>query len=1393
MADYQRKNIKMNPVGMSLAYPPDLMPDGLFPFLQNTRFDRNGAIKKRNKLNIVKDLSSAATGNVYLIRRLRYGANDSRLIHIGNKLLLHNLVSDALSVLDTNFVAAQNTTSIVGIRPEESINPYLYIANTNRFRKFSSDGDYVEVGITAPNSPCVAKIASNVEKIIDEIDGTGYTNGGAAGVTVVVNRIPNTTTITSFVFDVGASGWVSIVPATFPAALQPKTILLLNDATIPVSEQIIVDDVIPAYLSVGVATIASIKYDSGTTGDCTIQLSVTPEDLQENAILLLGGTEYVRVKAVIDSVSQGKSAIRVSTVGTFSAGTTVSGKASLRAYTQNIGYTITNSTLSTDAMKIPFAAAGIGYAQKIVNIDLSRISNRAIGENDILRMAILLSDTSALDEGQIQLDVSQTGGTFTNYLFYPFTPSSLTQSYKQTAASTLAQQQLIQRIQLRQQIIGRVGSRFADVGGRVDVIESGIDIEDIANFNISGIDVPNELSLGDSQWSVLEIPISQLLQNRVGTDASRTLKDITAIRFSFKANAVLDAYVDSFSIGGTYELDSFLSNEGVINNYFWTYRYRSSKTRAVSAFAPPNRNGLFVSRGRGELTFTASLDAQVDKIDIYRFGGRLTDFYYIGTKENSSSTFFDELPDANAIKNPVADFNYYKPFTILDKSRKGVCDIIGTEVSFVSGDNFNTAWSRGSQIIIDGVSNALYNSPSSTTKLTLNKSVGNLVGVTFYLPAPRLVGQTLPTIFGPFGEGNLGLIVFGLGNTNAQGTIYWLDGNSPDTMHDINSLEITSPDEPLIDGCIYRKVPYVFTNRRAFSLSPRITNDGQLTFYAEEVEGFRGVRSKGCITVLDAMYFVANDGVYKFDGGNVSLISYDLYPLFPTDSVNNQQWFLGNSGLLINGILTSSIVTLTGYRNYLYLFCDGLVYVYDLTRDKFISRDSSSFSLVSILGDESQYVDELVLGGISEYYKFTSLKSGIGVEINFTSKIYTPSLDFGDTRILKEFFEATIDYEPNSLTVTPHVGIAAYLDNYYIPILLVSPNITAGSPNREKALIEYSDVVKGVNISFELTLLSELVKIYEIEPAYLPAKEKIKHRYTDWSNGGFGGSKVLKELIVDADTFGQDVELDLEGDGGVLIETITINSNVRKRVAYSIPDNYTTLFRIRQHDTNKDWLLYDVDIRFEEAPDSILTASIWLDELPFRKKFLQRIIVDADTNGGDVIANIETDENIVVVSNIVLNHNGRGQKSYDFPPVIGYLFRLVPQSAVRIFKIDWKYDIEPEGQKIWRTQPTTHDISGYQFIRESVLAIKSTTDVLYSVIIDGVPYNYLIDSTDGSYKKIQVSMKAIKGQIFEYKIVSSEEVILVQKDCEIHVHSINGGDEQIKNPFGHLSREIGTA
>jgi hypothetical protein len=132
-----------------------------------------------------------------------------------------------------------------------------------------------------------------------------------------------------------------------------------------------------------------------------------------------------------------------------------------------------------------------------------------------------------------------------------------------------------------------------------------------------------------------------------------------------------------------------------------------------------NRSGFETSRNRIVLTPTVSSDAQVTKIDIVRIGGTLNELHIIGTMPNSG-TFNDDFPDDVATAGQAISMqdvlNLAQPFPVLDIPRTGTCDVKGTEVTWVSGDKFNVAAMKDSQVLINNVPYNLYTNPSSDQK-----------------------------------------------------------------------------------------------------------------------------------------------------------------------------------------------------------------------------------------------------------------------------------------------------------------------------------------------------------------------------------------------------------------------------------------------------------------------------------------------------------------------------------------------------------------------------------------------------------------------------------------------------------------------------------------------------
>lgn len=358
--------------------------------------------------------------------------------------------------------------------------------------------------------------------------------------------------------------------------------------------------------------------------------------------------------------------------------------------------------------------------------------------------------------------------------------------------------------------------------------------------------------------------------------------------------------------GQTLNIQPIVAN--VISDAQYRYVYRSSKTGATSNPSPASVQ-QDVSVLANTLSATPSNDPQVDKIDFYRLDSNITEYTYVGTGPNSNAPFSDTLLDADIIANPTLDFDNFEPFPTIDLPRSGTVNVGPNGVlTWVSGDVFNIRWLPGTIVTVgtstsnpnQGTAFTLYNRPSSTTQMIVNTTqiVGGVEqivyppqgnGLFFFITQPLLAAQPLAYLWGP--TDNVSFF-FGCGDSLRPGTLYWSKGNNPDSAPDTNQQDVTSPSEPLQNGCIVNGIGMVFSTERAWLIYPNFFNalatvsgtEGS-TWTLQESITDRGLYLPRCICVDGGktVFFRGKDGIYISPGGqgSRSITDGDLYNLFP--------------------------------------------------------------------------------------------------------------------------------------------------------------------------------------------------------------------------------------------------------------------------------------------------------------------------------------------------------------------------------------------------------------------------------------------------------------------------------------------------------------------------------
>lgn len=1070
--DYEKIKFRLGLGGMSISRRRDIIAETKMSFMRNVREYSSGAITPRPGLGSKIASSAVSYSDIHSLRRFQDPQTGTAHYIVGAAAALYYLTegSPAPSALTTTL--SGNKLQICFARPLKSSRQYAFIADGVNNNKLDFSGNLSQWSIDPLNVPPSVRVGVTPFKQIDVCEAVGtWTNGGTAGAVALggAPRITFAIPAGSILYDTGSTGWAMIIPAAMDSNFQTGVMLKYNPGG-GTEEYAQIDSIFEATPD---TTVASIQYDSGSTGPCVIQLSTPGYAITPNTVIKLTtglNIEFVRVTEVITGPT-GLPSVRCSTTYTHAAASTVNGVRSYRVYlTKNhaAGETVSGEYLTSSI------AVGTGTVTNPLTLDLTGSSDTPpvpFGLDDQIHISVRLSDPSLLTELRIELDCDSTTNDFTrNYFYYAVQPSAFnTSTTTLTAAQIDLQRELIQ--QQTQKLSNKYNQNdpnqypYYDPNG---ILENSVSFtQDQTSSNTSGV---SDAVTGTSQWTELVIKLSDFV--RIGSDSSRGWKDIKSIRLQAVVTNTLTLDWDSWYIEGGKNLYT-----GIGADYNWVAVQRNRATGQQSLPSPALRSGITIDHGYAVLTATTSSDAQVTDIDFYRVGGTLTvDYFFVGSVPspgvNSTVTFVDNFPDNEIQSNPSLNRENYPVFPVLDNVAHGTATLKGNMLTTLSGDQFNTKWAAGLSITItDSSGNSFYTltyaRPYSSGSLELAESLGINGTVTWSIAEPVLLGQGISSVFGPYLSGDGGVYLLACGTSLQAGTVYWTNPNDPCSTSLRNQLEVTSPEEPLVAGCIYDGQAFVFSTKRMFRIFA--TGSADLPFYAQEVANSKGVISPSCLTVGQVIYFVGSDGLYASTGGQPYAISdKDMYPVFPHDS---------QAGVLTNGIYPMDYST-TSYINRAHLcYHNDFLYftfittqtpqpvyktlVFDLSRNsgggesdidesgKWVSLDDYN-PVVHLHYSEEGVPNPRLLAGTANGYVF-QLDSTMDNGVPFQYEFETRSFDMGSPRNQKFIPQLQFDHELNGCSV----DVSARLDLSST----LTPLITYTSSSREIVEMAFSNLI----------------------------------------------------------------------------------------------------------------------------------------------------------------------------------------------------------------------------------------------------------------------------------------------------------------------------------------------
>jgi hypothetical protein len=338
----------------------------------------------------------------------------------------------------------------------------------------------------------------------------------------------------------------------------------------------------------------------------------------------------------------------------------------------------------------------------------------------------------------------------------------------------------------------------------------------------------------------------------------------------------------------------------------YRYVYRSSATGALSNPSPESAAET-VPVTANTVTSYWSPDPQVDVVDYYRIDSVTSDFTYVATGPNdnlgpggTNTPITDSLLDTE-LGSQLLEFDNFEPFPSIDLPQKGICNVSGGVITWVSGGaiggaftGFNIRWLGGTVILIGSPTSLAYTliaRPTSTTTITI-PDVPDGTNLAYEIPEPILAAQPLPYVDGPTDN-----IPFAnaVGDPLRGGTFYWSKGNNLDSAPDTNQQDITDPSETLNNLAITTGKVLLGSIKRFWAILPNFfnalataTGTSGSTWSTRLTSIDRGLFIPRCICVSGGggVFFRVDDGIHYSPSGisSKSITDETLYPLFPHES-----------------------------------------------------------------------------------------------------------------------------------------------------------------------------------------------------------------------------------------------------------------------------------------------------------------------------------------------------------------------------------------------------------------------------------------------------------------------------------------------------------------------------
>lgn len=677
--------------------------------------------------------------------------------------------------------------------------------------------------------------------------------------------------------------------------------------------------------------------------------------------------------------------------------------------------------------------------------------------------------------------------------------------------------------------------------------------------------------------------------------------------------------------------------------YEWAYTYRNDATGDESNPCPlmvEDRYIKNIQRQPVELSgFLASSDSQVTSIGVYRRGGTLLSWKLVGYKANDTSNFTDNLSDVDLKDAPVMESDNDPPVTssLPTAFKASATGPTGTGSQSITVTVSQPSGLQAANVLTVGT-RLLVQEQDKTEYVQVIAIAGNSITVIFQHNHSSFTLYTASVVGVPCRMSTVvGSHIILAGDRNNPHVAYMSKAGRPQSFPvvveatgNVNQVNIGTPSNPIMALTEYGGDLVALNRHGIFTVG--IFN-GQLQ-KAQETPAQNGLCvESGWVKAENHIVYLSDDGVYAWAGGAEQNISGDL------------DWFFRGKTVAGRAPMSRTAtdlgyVKMAYYQNQVWLTCrdtngDSWLLVYDSGRGvrpprwefyKPSAENALAASWSTLYNLDGVLYSSRVFSGASTTDSYI-YQEQTGYEDNtypIPIVVETGYFDGGMPSVNKQWGDIVLEF-----TSVADLTVKVYYDFAASPSETFSLTGAAGR-RRIPLPLNSGNAVEAYSIAFRFegqSSDSSYVILHSLTFNVLNIAEIQRGRTSDWTDGGYPYDKRLDQLVIDYDTNGQAVTLNLDTITGIdgttitsAVATFTLNgqrSQAILPIKKAADGDWVVCkkWRLRPTVASTDFHIISANVTFEKQPPDITLFTDPSDYgSPFEKHFTQ-LILDIDTGG----------------------------------------------------------------------------------------------------------------------------------------------------------------------------------